>query len=162
MKDPAAAPALSQVLGLMPGEAPPGTAPDAIQPEELAYVDQLRQVYSEASGAAFSSADDVFAHPDHGDHLRRQRTRFFEAASFSRFHRDNTAPGALEAFQNDVYHGVIEVYVETHTSRLHRVDAVMKHAGLTHVSLLGRSSRIPVRQGMCHHLANEGRLPWIR
>jgi hypothetical protein len=162
VKDPAAAAALSQVLGLMPGEAPPGTAPDAIQPEELAYVDQLRQVYSEASGSAFSNADDVLAHPDHGEHLRRQRTRFFEAASFSRFHRDNTAPGALEAFQNDVYHGVIEVYGDTHISRLHRVDAVMKHAGLTQVLLLGRSSRIPVRQGMCHHLANEGRLTWIR
>jgi hypothetical protein len=65
VKDPAAAPALSKVLELIPGEAPPGTTPDAIQLEELAYVDQLRQVYSEASGAAFSSADDVFAHPDH-------------------------------------------------------------------------------------------------
>jgi hypothetical protein len=161
VKDPAAAPALSQVLGLIPGEAPPGTAPDAIQLEELAYVDQLRQVYGEASGAAFASADDVFAHPDHGDHLRRQRIRFFEAASFSRFHRDNTAAGAVETFQNDVYHGVIEVYGETHASRLRRVDAVMQHAGLMQVSLLGRLSRIPVRQGMCHHLANEGRLTWI-
>jgi hypothetical protein len=160
VRDSAAAPALSKVLGLIPDEAPPGTAPAAIQIEELVYVDQLRQVYGEASGAAFASADDVLAHPDHGEHLRRQRTRFFEAAFFSRFHRDNTAPGALETFQNDVYHGVIEVYDETHASRLHRVDAVMKHAGLTQVSLLGRLTRIPVRQGMCHHLANEGRLKW--
>ena len=161
VKDPAAAPALSKVLGLVPDEAPPGTAPHIIQPEELAYVDQLRQVYSEAAGAFFVSADDVFAHHEHGEHLRRQRTRFFEAASFSRFHRDNTAPGALEAFQNDIYHGVIEVYGETHPSRLHRVDAVMKHAGQTQVALLGRLTRIPVRQGMCHHLANDGRLKWI-
>lgn len=161
VKDPAAAPALSKVLGLIPDEAPPGIAPDTIQVEEIAYVDQLRRVYSEAVGAAFASADDVLAHPEHGQHLRLQRTRFFEAASFSRFHRDNTAPGALETFQNDVYHGVIEVYHETHLSRLHRVDAVMKHAGLTQVSLLGRLSRVPVRQGTCHHLAIEGRLTWI-
>src|SRR3546814_8689476 len=66
-KDPAAAPALSKVLGLIPDEAPPGTAPDAIQLEELAYVDQLRQVYGDVSGAVFASADDVFAHPDHGE-----------------------------------------------------------------------------------------------
>jgi chaperone required for assembly of F1-ATPase len=161
VKDPAAAPALSKVLDLIPDEAPPGSAPEVIQIEELAYVDQLRQVYSEASGAVFARADDVFAHHDHGEHLRRQRTRFFEAASFSRFHRDNTAPGALETFQNDIYYGVIEVYGEIHPSRLHRVDAVMKHAGQTQVALLGRLTRIPVRQGMCHHLANEGHLKWI-
>ena len=136
----------------------PGIAPHAIQGEEIVYVDQLRQVYGEAAGAAFACADDVLAHPDHGEHLRRQRTRFFEAASFSRFHRDNTAPGALTTFKNDVYYGVIEVYHETHASRLQRVDAVMKHAGQTQVSLLGRLTRIPVRQGMCHHLANEGLL----
>jgi hypothetical protein len=161
VKDPAAAPALSKVLQLIPDEAPPGVAPDAVQIEEIVYVDQLRQVYSETVGAVFASSDDILAHPEHGQHLRLQRTRFFEAASFSRFHRDNTALGALEIFQGDVYHGVIEVYRETHPSRLHRVDAVMKHAGVAKVSLLGRPSRIPVRQGMCHHLANEGRLKWI-
>ena len=160
VKDSAAAPALTQVLGLIPDEAPPGVAPDAIQVEEIVYVEQLRQVYSEAAEAVFASADDVLAHPDHGEHLRLQRTRFFEAASFDRFHRDNTAPGTLDTFRDDVYHGVIEVYDETHTSRLHRVNAVMKHAGQTPISLLGRLSRVPVRQGMCHHLANEGRLKW--
>ena len=161
VKDPAAAPALSKVLDLIPEEAPRGVAPAAIQPEELPYVDQLRRVYGEASGLTFASADDVFTHPDHGEHLRRQRTRFFEAASFSRFHRDNTAPGALETFRHDVYHGVVEVYDELHPSNLHRVDSVMKHAGQTQISLLGRLTRVPVRQGMCHHLANEGHLKWI-
>jgi hypothetical protein len=161
VNDPAAAPALSKVLGLIPDEAPPGTVPDAIQLEELAYIDQLREVYGEAWGSSFASTDDVFAHPDHGEHLRRQRTRFFEAASFIRFHRDNTAPGAIETFQNDVYHGVIEVYGETHASRLDRVNAVMKHASQMEVSLLGRMTRIPVRQGMCHHLVNDGRMKWV-
>jgi hypothetical protein len=118
------------------------------------------EVYSETSANAFTGADAVLADPVHGEHLRRQRTRFFEAASFRRFHRDNTAPGALEIFQDDVYHGVIEVYVEAHVSRLSRVDAVMKHAGLLQTSLLGRLTREPVRQGICHHLANEGRLKW--
>lgn len=161
VKDPAAAPALSKVLGLMPGEAPPGEVPNSILSEELPYVDQLRRVYGEAAGFDFANAEEVFAHPDHGEHLRRQRTRFFEAASFSRFHRDNTAPGALEIFEKDVLHGVIEVYGENHASRPQRVGAVMKHAGLTPISLLGRSTRIPVRQGMCHYFANEGRLKWI-
>jgi len=161
VKDPTAAPALSKVLSLIPDEAPPGVAPATIQAEELPYLDQLRRVYGQAVGAVFATADEVLAHPDHGEHLRRQRTRFFEAASFSRFHRDNTAPGALETFRDDVFLSVIEVYEEGHVSPLHRVNAVMKHAGQTPLSLLGRPTRVPVRQGLCHHLANEGRLKWM-
>jgi hypothetical protein len=162
VKDPEAASALSKVLGLLPDEAPRGSVPDAIQDEELPYVGQLVEVYGEASGSLFMGPNAVLADPVHGEHLRRQRTRFFEAASFSRFHRDNTAPGALETFQDDIYHGVVEVYGESHASRLSRVDAVMKHAGMLQTSLIGRLTREPVRQGMCHHLANEGRLKWTR
>jgi hypothetical protein len=160
VKDKAAGPALSKVLGLLPDEAPAGSAPQTIQPEEAEYVDQLRHVYGQASGAAFVTADDVLAHADHGDHLRDQRTRFFEAASFKRFHRDNPAPGALVTFEDDVYHGVIEVHRDRHETLLRRVNAVMKHASILPASLIGRSVRVPVKQGMCHHLANDGRLRW--
>jgi hypothetical protein len=160
VKDKAAGPALSKVLGLIPDEAPAGSAPQMIQPEEAEYVDQLRQVYGQASGTKFVTADDVLAHADHGEHFRDQRTRFFEAASFKRFHRDNTAPGALLTFEGDVYHGVIEVHRDRHETLLRRVDAVMKHASILPASLIGRSVRVPVKQGMCHHLANDGRLRW--
>jgi hypothetical protein len=145
---------------LIPEEAPPGEAPPDIQPEELVYIDQLRQIYEEVTGKVFATADEVLADADHGEHLRLQRTRFFEAAAFTRFHRDNTAPGAVATFREDVYHGVIEVYSGSHPSRFERVQTVMKHAGVLQVALLGRASRTPVRQGMCHHLANEGRLKW--
>lgn len=160
VKDKAAGPALSKVLGLMPDEAPSGSAPITIQAEEAVYVDQLRQVYGQATGSAFVTADDVLADADHGEHFRDQRTRFFEAASFKRFHRDNTAPGALGIFEDDVYHGVIEVHRDRHETLLRRVDAVMKHASILPASLIGRSVRVPVKQGMCHHLANDGRLKW--
>lgn len=160
VKDSAAGPALTKLLGVSPGEAPPGVTPSAIQAEELEYLEQLRQVYEEAAGTVFATADDVLAHPDHGNHLTDQRTRFFEAASFRRFHRDNTAPDALQSFENDIYHGVIEVHREPHSKKLDRVNAVMKHAGVIQVGLLRSMTRVPVRQGMCHHLANEGRLTW--
>jgi hypothetical protein len=52
-KDPDAGPALSVLLELPPGEAPPGETPVEIQQEELIYIDQLRQVYGEACGRAF-------------------------------------------------------------------------------------------------------------
>ena len=113
-----------------------------------------------AGGGTIMSFDDILAHVDHGEHFRDQRTRFFEAASFKRFHRDNTAPGAIGTFEDDVYHGVIDVHRDRHETLLRRVDAVMKHASILPVSLIGRTVRVPVKQGNCHHLANDGRLKW--
>jgi hypothetical protein len=164
VKSPAAGPALTKVLGTVPGEAPPGVMPDAVQEEELPYVGQLVEVYSEAGGGLLSTAEEVLADGNFGEHLRLQRTRFFEAASFKRFHRDNTDASALLTFTGDVLHGVIDTFRRSHATRLHRLEAVMERAGGVPMSLLGRDTRIPVRQGMCHHHANdeEGPLKWNR
>lgn len=161
VKDQAARPALVKVLGLLPDEAPPGVAPDTVQPQELEYVDQLRRVYGEAVGTDFQTTDEILSHTHHGEHFRDQRTRFFDAEHFQRFHRDNTPQEALVAFRNDVYLGVIDVHRQNHPSRLERLDAVMRHASTLPAGLIGRVVRVPVKQGMCHHLANEGRMKWI-
>lgn len=160
-KDPAARPALVKILGLIPEEAPPGVTPPSIQPEELEYVDQLRRVYGEASGIEIQQADDILSHAVHGPHFRDQRNRFFDAEYFQRFHRDSTPPEALATFRDDIYHGVIDVHRQSHPNRLERLDAVMRHASMLPAGLIGRTVRVPVKQGMCHHLANEGRMKWI-
>jgi hypothetical protein len=164
VKSHAAGPALTKVLGTIPGEAPPGVMPDAVQEEELPYLGQLVEVYSEAGGRRLGTADEVLADGKFGDHLRLQRIRFFEAASFKRFHRDSTYAAALLTFTGDVLHGVIDTFSKSHETRLHRLDAVMDRAADISMSLVGRDTRIPVRQGMCHHHANEdgGPLKWNR
>ncbi|MBG0802875.1 restriction endonuclease [Methylocystis sp. H4A] len=153
-------PAMTRVLGLMPGDAPPGIVPPAVQPDEMEYVDQLRQVYGEARGVPFATADDVLADADHGDHLRDQRVRFCDATAFLRFHRDSVAPEYLTAFKDEVYYGAIDVHRDRHDNMLARVNAVMKHASTMTAALNGKLARVTVRQGMCHHLANEGKMKW--
>ncbi|GJE54892.1 ABC-three component system protein [Methylobacterium thuringiense] len=160
-KHPAARTALTMVLKEPPGDAPAGSVPAVLLAEEMEYVDQLRRVYGEARGAPFATADAVLADGEHGDHLREQRTRFFDARSFRLFHRDNTSVEALRDFEAEIYHGVIEVYRQVHQSRLDRVAAVMRHAATMPSAILGKLARVPVRQGMCHHLANEGQMKWV-
>jgi hypothetical protein len=159
-KHPAFRAALTRVLELTPGDAPSGTVAATIQPEEMEYVDQLRQVYGEARGAPFATTDDVLADADHGVHLHHQRTRFCDATAFLLFHRDSVAPDALAAFKEEVYHGAIDVHRDWHDDNLARVNAVMRHASTMTPALNGKLSRVTVRQGMCHHLANEGRMKW--
>lgn len=162
VKDPTAKASLVQILNELPGEAPSGVAPAKPKAIEREYLDQLRTVYAEAAGSTFQDVDAVFLDAEYGDHLRDQRTRYFEAEAFKRFHRDNTDRRLVGQFQDDIYQGVVDVHRETHPRLIDRLGAVMKHASGMDASILGRSARIPVKQGVCHHLANEGRLKWTR
>lgn len=156
-------PVLVRWFGDDPGEAPRGFAPATLAAEEAPYLGQLVEAYGERAGSPFAAAADVLSDPDWGDHLRDQRTRFFEAAEFRRYYRDSTFPGVLEAFVEDIYHGVIDTHRECHQDALSRMVAVMNEAkSVAPSGILARYSRVPVKQGICHHFANEGRLRWKR
>jgi hypothetical protein len=159
-KDPAALPALVQVLSLPPGEAPEGQTPDDVSGAELTYITQLRDVYAGSAGSAFETLDEIFTDPRFGEHLRIQRQRYYQACAFRDFHRDNTAPRSVEIFKNDIYHLLFDVYNEPHPSLLARLDAVMKHTGAATAGILGTMARPPVKQGTCHHLVSDGRIRW--
>lgn len=144
-----------------PGPAPRGRSPHDVQDHESSYIGQLVSLYSERTGQSFASPDSVLAHPEWGGHLRDQRTRYFEAAEFDRYYRDSTLPEYLETFKEDMYQGVVDVHAKACDDGLERVTNVMAQAAVVSPSgILGKHARVPVKQGSCHHFANEGRLPW--
>lgn len=144
-----------------PGPAPKGIAPDEVQEHESSYIGQLVDLYSERSGESFVGPDSVLAHPEWGNHLRDQRTRYFEAAEFDRYYRDSTLPEYLDTYKEDMYQGVVDVHGKACVDGLERVGNVMAQAAVVSPSgVLGKHARVSVKQGSCHHFANEGRLPW--
>jgi len=159
--DAAMQPVLVQWFGADPGPAPRGIVPDAVVPEEAAYLGQLVELYGERDGSAFAGPDAVLKHATWGGHLRTQRTRYFEAAAFDRYYRDSTPPEFLVAFKDDVYHGVVDVYGDSHRDGLDRVNKVMTQAAQVPASgVLGTHAGPAVKQGTCHHFANDGLMPW--
>jgi hypothetical protein len=163
VEDPYVKPVLVHWFNDDPGPSPVGVAPDAVQAEEAAYIGQLVELYGERAGQVFAGPDGVLQHPDWGTHLRNQRTRYFEAAEFERYYRDSTPPDYLAAFKDEVYHGVADIYADVHRDGLDRVTKVLAQAASVQPSgVLGRHARVPVKQGTCHHFANEGKLPWKR
>jgi hypothetical protein len=128
---------------------------------ELPYVSQLVDAYGERDACVYESHEKVSGHAEHGPHLNTQRERFYDADAFSRFYRDNTMDEEIRTLRREVYHGVIDEHRATHRDGLERVDAVMKQAAVIQPSgVLGRHARIPVKQGLCHHFANDGELKW--
>ena len=156
-------PVLTKWFGADPGPAPKGEVPTEIQVSELPYIGQLVDAYGDRDGTAYAGHSEIEVHPRHGPHLARQRERFYDAAAFKRFYRDNTEKEILETFESDIYHGVVDVCDAGHRDKLVCVDAVMTHAAQISVSgLLAPHARVPVKQGVCHHFANENRLRWHR
>jgi hypothetical protein len=158
--DPAAKPVLQSSFGMDPGPAPPGVVPDDIEEHEMPYIQQLLDAYAERERCTMGK-DDAQTHPVHGGHLKRQRERFFDADAFARFYRDNTMQADIDILRHDMRHGIAETHSTDHPDSLCRVDAVMMQAAVVSPSgALARHARVAVRQGICHHFANEGTLTW--
>lgn len=161
LNDVTATPALFKWFGADPGPAPQGTTPTNIQNTELPYINQLVDAYSQREGKIFTGYEEVAKHPKQSIHLSRQRERFYDADAFKRFYRDNTDQSVIENFEQEIFYGIVETCEAKHTDALDRVDAVMKQASTVQPSgPLARHARVQVKQGVCHHFANEDRLKW--
>lgn len=161
LKDSSAKSALFKWFGADPGPAPHGTVPNNIADAELPYINQLIDAYSQREGITFAHHEDVIKHAKHSKHLSFQRERFYDADAFKRFYRDNTDPTTIENFEKDIYHGIFDTCEAKHTDALDCVNAVMNQAAkLAPPGPLAQHAHIPVKQGVCHHFANEGRVKW--
>ncbi len=163
LEDPALQPVLFKWFGADPGPPPQGEVPSEVQDWESPYIRQLIDAYGEHDGCAYASHAELADHPSHGPHLKHQRERFFKADAFKRFYRDNTAPEELEGFEDDIYHGIIDTHGAEYPNSLARVNKVMEQAAVVHpAGTLAKYARVPIKQGVCHHFANGGRLKWRR
>ena len=161
LDDPAGKIIMARRFKENPDPAPKGVAPVAVEDREMRYVRELLDAYGERDSCAYPDHDAVKNHDDHGPHLAMQRERFFDADAFTRFYRDNTMSEEIDQLREDILHGVADVHGEKHDDSLARANAVMSQAAMLHPSgVLSRHARVPVRQGICHHFANEGKLKW--
>lgn len=163
VNDPACKAALVEWFGADPGSWARGVVPDAIQASESAYIGQLLNVYTEKGPENYPDAATALACPDFGQHLRAQRTRFFDSIEFDRYYRDSTPSELLKNFKDEIYHGVLDVHADSHPDNFTRLNQVMKQAAVLQPSgVLGKHAGPQVKQGTCHQFANEERMPWDR
>lgn len=138
--------------------------PDEIAEGEARYVAQLIEVYSEKEPAETFAAESVSAHSRFGGHFQRQRESFYSAEALRLYARDSVPPGTFEALQSDVHSGVVEVAGASHQSGMDRLASVLTTSGQLDLSAhaLISVSSIDDRKGICHQLANEDRLTWVK
>ncbi|MEQ7330477.1 ABC-three component system protein [Xanthomonas campestris pv. campestris] len=159
---------LHEHIDIDPGEAPRvrvADVPEDIADEESAYVTQLVGVFAAASGTLFKNYAEVVANATYGHQIINARRRYLERQAFRRYFRDNLPPSQIDNVDEDVYQTVIDQYNALATASLYeRLTQIMGVASNAQVTgVLGRHNRVTpsVKQGACHHFANEGHMPWI-
>jgi hypothetical protein len=150
--------------GLPPRPTVP-PAPTAIQSQEIRYVEQLLDAYSDHLGETIAALNDFAHRPTQVAHFTRSREQFFSAEALQSFSRDTVPPGTYERLQQEIYDGVIDTCeLGNHPSGFERVVNTVARAAEISPHANPLYSRVETRdkQGICHQLANIDRLLWVR
>jgi hypothetical protein len=140
-----------------------GPPPDPA-PEESRYLRQLMDAYGDHKKTTVLDHAALATWPELAKHYRRQREFFYHAESLRTFARDNVPPGTFEDLQEEVYDGVVEIEAAPHPDALARLNAVTQAATHLYITANGLISvtKIKDKRGICHQLANQDRLQWVK
>lgn len=147
-----------------PIRPPSSEPPPAVQPHELGYVSCLLDAYADHLGEKSLEVTDLGRSPALDSHFRRSRGYFFSAEALNRFSRDHLQRNAFESVKQDVYDGVVDVTLCDHKDGFQcLLQATQAAASLD----LPASDLKPYvapsdKKGICHHLANDRRIAWVK
>lgn len=139
-------------------------APDpAPRSSEQKYIDELLRAYQERHGGTFDH-DAAASHAEVGAHYQRQRVAFYSAEALRVFARDSVPHGTYDHLQDQFFDGVIAKYEASKGDGMDRLHDVVDTAQKLSIT---SSGLLPVlypqdRTGICHQLANDSRLRWVR
>jgi hypothetical protein len=89
---------------------------------------------------------------------------FYSAEALRAFSRDTLPPGAFEELQNELHGGIKEELRGAHSDGYRRVLSVVKTAKLLPITDHALQERLSThdRGGICHQLANDGKVKWVK
>lgn len=140
--------------------APPAT----VAAHEVTYVRSLLDAYGDHLQCALTTVADLGAHDDVREHFNDARLEFYSAEALRAFSRDTLPPGAFEDLQNELHGGIKEDMRGTHSDGYRRVLSVVKTAKLLPITDHALKERLSThdRGGICHQLANDGKVQWVK
>lgn len=144
-----------------PKIAPP---PATVADNEVTYVRHLLDAYGDHLKCAIPTVDALAAHNDAQEHFNDARLEFYSAEALRSFSRDTLPPGAFEDLQNEVHGGIKDEIRGDHQDGYRRVLSVVKTAKLLPITDHALKERLSSfdRGGICHQLANNGKVKWVK
>lgn len=141
-------------------EAPPMAVAD----HEVTYVRSLLDAYGDHLKCSVPAVADLGPHEDVREHFNDARLEFYSAESLRAFSRDTLPPGAFEQLQDELHGGIKDDMRGAHSDGYRRVLSAVKTAKLLPITDHALKDRLSThdRGGICHQLANDGKVLWVR
>lgn len=151
--------------GGLPPRADPLPPPSVPSANEAAFVGELRRAYADHLKQDIKDLDAGLAtRDDLREHFRDSRVEFYSAEGLRTFSRDTLPQGEFEKLQDEVHSGVKDDERGDHADGYRRVLAVVKTARALQLTSNPLTTRIHTRDrgGICHQLANDGKVRWVK
>ena len=137
-----------------------------IEEREINYVNQLYEAYADYQKIEIKTVNDFEDNQELKSHFDRSRNCFYMAETLSQFSRDNI-PSEIDAFEelkDEVFEQVIDICNKKHEHGYDRLNATTESAknGSYHSNPLFPELKAQDKTGICHHLANEYKLKWVK
>ena len=151
--------------GGLPMRPEPLTPPAVPADNETVFVGELRRAYADHLKQDLNDIDKFLAgHDDLREHFADARVEFYSAEGLRTFSRDTLPPGEFEKLQDEVHSGIKDDLRGDHADGYRRVVAVVRTARMLPLTSHPLSSRLHNRDkgGVCHQLANDGKVRWVK
>jgi hypothetical protein len=137
-----------------------------IEEKEINYVTQLYEAYQDYSNKKIESVEDVSELPELKTHFDRSRNCFYMAETLAQFSRDNipSETDSFEELKDEVHEQVIDVCNKKYENGFERLNSTTESAknGTYQSNPLFPALKPQDKTGICHHLANEYKLKWVK
>lgn|SRR5215217_1274748 len=156
---------VAQFGGGLPLRPEPLIPPAAPVGNETAFVGELRRAYADHLKKDVTDIEkDLVGRDDLREHFADARIEFYSAEGLRTFSRDTLPPGEFEKLQDEVHSGIKDDLRDEHADGYRRAVAVVKTARTLQLTSHPLISRIHSRDrgGICHQLANNGKVRWVK
>jgi hypothetical protein len=150
--------------GGLPARPKVAAPPTTVATHEVTYVRSLLDAYGDHLKCTLPTVADLDAHDDVREHFNDARLEFYSAEALRAFSRDTLPPGAFEELQSELHGGIKDEMRGVHSDGYLRVLSVVKTAKLLPITDHALKERLSTydRGGICHQLANDGKVRWVK
>lgn len=131
---------------------------------ETNYVRHLLDAYADHLKRKVDRIEDITGDAEVHEHFNDSRLEFYSAEALRVFSRDTLPPGEFENLQENVHDGIKDEFRAQHEDGYRRVMAVVKMARQLQLTGHALNTRLSVRDrgGICHQLANDKKVRWVK
>lgn len=138
---------------------------EEMHPIEDTYINRLLEVYSESHNCSINNLEQLSKFNDELIHFKKQRINFYKAESLKDYANESLPSETIfKEFQDFIYDALEDTIYDDYPNGFACLKETFKEVQRIDLSgnIISQVTRPADRKGICHQLANDGRVRWVK